>query len=74
LGKCKETSVWGARHLRVIQGNTVHQSRSKTPKNKGSAGLSRKFHATITDEKALKFKLVMVQEAAELVGRPRENK
>ena len=36
-------------------------------------GVPRKFHA-ITDEQALKLKLVMVQEAAELVGRPRENK
>ena len=37
-------------------------------------GVPRKFHATITDEQALKLKLVMVQEATELVGRPRENK
>lgn len=40
-------------------------------------GLPRKFHVTITDEQALKLELVMVQEAAELVGkvlqRPREN-
>ena len=40
-------------------------------------GVPRKFHVTITDEQALKLELVMVQEAAELVGkvlqRPREN-
>ena len=41
-------------------------------------GLPRKFHVTTTDEQALKLELVMVQEAAELVGkvlqsRPREN-
>lgn len=40
-------------------------------------GLPRKFHVTITDEQALKLELVMVQEAAKLVGkvlqRPREN-
>ena len=40
-------------------------------------GLPRKFHVTITDEQALKLELVIVQEAAELVGkvlqRPREN-
>ena len=35
-------------------------------------GVPRKFHATITDEQALKLKLVMAP--AELVGRPRENK
>lgn len=40
-------------------------------------GLPRKFHVTITFEQALKLELVMVQEAAKLVGkvlqRPREN-
>lgn len=40
-------------------------------------GLPRKFHVTITDEQALKLELVMVQEAAKLVGkvlqRPRKN-
>ena len=41
-------------------------------------GLPRKCHVTTTDEQALKLELVMVQEAAELVGkvlqsRPREN-
>lgn len=40
-------------------------------------GLPRKFHVTTTDEQALKLELVMVQEAAKLVGkvlqRPREN-
>tara|TARA_B100000780_G_scaffold244947_1_gene188774 strand:+ start:708 stop:989 length:282 start_codon:yes stop_codon:yes gene_type:complete len=40
-------------------------------------GLPRKFHVTITFEQALKLELVMVQEAAKLVGkvlqRPRKN-
>lgn len=40
-------------------------------------GLPRKFHVTTTDEQALKLELVMVQEAAKLVGkvlqRPRKN-
>ena len=40
----------------------------------GHSMCRRQFHATITDEQALKLKLVMVQEATELVGRPRENK
>ena len=31
----------GVRILRVVQGIPVHQSRSKTPKNKSGAGLSR---------------------------------
>ena len=40
-------------------------------------GLPRKCHVTTTDEQALKLELVMVQEAAKLVGkvlqRPRKN-
>ena len=42
-----------------------------------STKAQQRFHVTITDEQALKLELVMVQEAAELVGkvlqRPREN-
>jgi hypothetical protein len=33
-------------------------------------GVSRKFHVTIIHEQALKLELVMVYEAAELVGTP----
>ena len=49
-------------------------TRNNTESHDSVLGVPRKFHATITDEQALKLKLVMVQEAAEMVGRLRDNK